>query len=115
MPPSNATYARVPERRSPNRSTLPGRQRVATPDRRCTSIDAGLQIGARNRHARLLLDAQLRTSQRDLERCGIVAISNQQVRHAMRDEIHRTTDGHCARLLSPTAAILDRREESRPT
>jgi len=48
------------------------------------------------------------------ERCGIVAISNQQVRHTMRDEIHCTTDGHCARLLSPTAAILDRREESWP-
>ena len=82
-------------------------------ERRRDPIDAGLQIGTGHRHASLLLDPQLGSGKRDLERRGIARVADEQVRDAMRHEIERTTDGHTARLMSPSSLILNRREESR--
>ncbi len=76
------------------------------------AVDRCAKIGARNRHARRLLDSQFGAEQRGFERRGAGRVAHERVRKAIRAAVHRAGDRHAAILLAPAPRILDGREEA---
>jgi hypothetical protein len=71
---------------------------------------ATIEVGARDGDQPFVLELQLRAEQGHLEQRRIAAVADQGIRQTMGDRIHRTGDGHPARLKSPTSHVLHRRQ-----
>ena len=116
MPPSNATYARAPERRSPKRSTLPGRQLSATPVgdlRRRRGVRRDRRRYA-DRRARRSIDAQLGPTSVTSSAAASASLPTSRFATRCDSASMAPPTGTPQRLMSPAAAVLNRREEPRP-
>lgn len=61
----------------------------------------------------MLIEAQCRANQCQLERGGIVIVADEQIRHAERYLIHCSGDRNTFLLMAATPEVLHGREESR--
>src|SRR5205085_12432910 len=76
------------------------------------AVRGSSQISAGDRDSRRLLEAELRTEHRRLERSGTRWITHQRIRQPVRDTVHRARNGDAAILMSPTTIVLDGGEEA---
>src|SRR5262245_9705817 len=84
---------------------------VRSIDRCRLVVDRRLEIRAGYRHHRRLIESQFRTKQRCFQCPRVGRVSNQRVCKTMRLAIHWSGNGHTLILITPSTAVLDRREE----
>ena len=70
------------------------------------------KLPPRDCHDRGRLQPDVRTQERDLERCGILAIADEQVRQPQRHGVGRARQRYPGRTVSGSAEILNRGEQS---
>jgi hypothetical protein len=110
MPPDTAdTRALAAARRSAATSRRDDERRVAQGG---TSVERQLELRPGHGHEALVLEFQFRADEGDLERRGAAIVADQRVHEAVRYRIHRAGHRDAARLESPAAGILNRRQHA---
>ena len=83
-------------------------------ERHRASIEFDAEVGARYRRHAGAIEPQVQPRKRDLERRGAGRVPQGLVGRAERACVERAPDRYAERLMSPSACILHRRQQSRP-
>ena len=81
--------------------------------RECGAVERRAEIGARGHDPGIVLEAQLGSPERHLERGRRRIVAERGVGGIMGDDVHRACDRHAERLMPPAPPVLHRGEQPR--